>query len=286
MTLMRLEFLRSSFVATSALTLSLFAFAACDTADTNTTDPRPVCPPDAGTDCIGPTGGGTNTSGGGSSGNGGAGGSSATNDVTGKVAVLDESSFSQASPFIGTTTIHTTSAAGMPIETQYGDMMPSFSLADVMNGSTWFFVEDKTLGATGIYSTFSILNIPTGSPVTLPVVDRNLVTSIAGMLPSPITVDPSQGVLVLKVIRNGLPLAGVTLTTPPSGATLAYDIGVGLYSNQVQETGQAGVILVFNVNGPSNPELQMFTLKDVNQQAYVIPVKVQAGAATFAGFSL
>ena len=132
---------------------------------------------------------------------------------------------------------------------------------------------------TGVVTTLQI-------PVTLPVVDRNLVTSLAGMLPSPIVVDPAQGVLILKVIRNGSPLAGVTLTTPPAGATVAYDIGVGLYSNQVQETGQAGVILAFNTSGPANAELLMLTLRDVNQQSYFVWVKVQQGAATFAGFSL
>lgn len=206
--------------------------------------------------------------------------------MAGNVGVLIDSGFSQAAPFNGATTIHTTSTAGAAIEAPYGDMITFFTLADVMTGPTWFFVEDQSLGATGIYSTYSVVNVPASGSVTLPVVDRNLINSIAGMLPSPIVIDSTRGVLILKVIRNGQPLAGVSLTTIPAGATLAYDTGVGLYSNQVQGTGPAGVIVAFNVLGPSDPELQKLQLQDINQQTFFVDVQLQEGAATFAGFAL
>jgi hypothetical protein len=87
-------------------------------------------------------------------------------------------------------------------------------------------------------------------------------------------------------VRNGQPLAGISLATPPAGATLAYDTGVGLYSNQTLQTGPAGVILALNVDGPSSPQLMDLTLTDVNQQSYFVQIRIHAGAATFAGYEL
>jgi len=269
----------------SLLALWIAATAGCETGDSNT-NPRPLCPPDAGTDCIGPSGGGNNTSGGGSSGNGGQGGSSATNDVTGNVGVLNDVGFSQVSPYIGASTIVTTSNAGMQIDTPYGEMKTSFTLLDVKTGSTWFYVQDQTVGATGIFSTHSVVSVPANGPVTLPVVDRSVINTIAGMLPTPVVIDGTRGVMVLKIVRNGQPLAGVSLSTPLPGATTVYDNGVGLYSNQVQQTGPAGVILALNVDGPATAQLIDLTLTDVNQQSYFVQIRYQAGAATFAGFEL
>lgn len=267
------------------LALWIGATAGCDTGDSNT-DPRPRCPPDSQLPCVGPTGGGTNTSGGGSSSGGGQGGSSATNDVLGDVGVLNDQGFTQVTPYIGASTIFTTSSTGKTIEAPYGESTMSFTLLDVKTGPTWFFVQDTTLGATGIFSTHSVVNVPANGPITLPVVDRNIIASIANSLPNPVLVDETRSILVLKIVRNGQPLAGVSLTTPPGGSTLAYDTGVGLYSNQTLETGPAGVILVLNADGASSAQLLDLTLTDVNQQTYFIQVRIQAGAATFAAYQL
>ena len=285
MTSFRARFLRPSVTTLSVLASWIAGRAGCETGDSNT-NPRPLCPPDAGTDCVGPTGGGSNSSGGGSTGSSGQGGSSGTNDVTGNVGVLSEVSFSQVSPYIGASTIITTSNAGMSIDTPYGEMKTSFTLLDVRTGPTWFYVQDQTVGATGIFSTHSVVNVPVSGSVTLPVVDRSVMQSIAGMLPSPIVIDGTRGVMVLKIVRNGQPLSGVSLTTPLPGSTTVYDAGVGLYSNQVQQTGPAGVILAFNVDGPSSAQLIDLTLTDVNQQSFFVQVRYQAGSATFAGFEL
>lgn len=256
----------------------------CEVGNSNT-NPRPHCPPDAGTNCGIVTTGGSNNSGS-SSGDGGAGGSAASNDVSGNVGVLNDVGFSQVAPYIGAATIFTTSNTGSAIDAPYGDMMPSFSLPSVMSGATWFFVQDQTLGATGIFSTHSVVSVPVSGAITLPVVDRQVIAAIAGSLPAPIAIDDTRGVIVMKIVRNGQPLSGVSLTTPLSGATIVYDTGVGLYSNQVQETGPAGVILALNVDGPSAAEIVDLTLTDIAQQAFFVQVRLQAGAATFAGYDL
>ena len=269
------------------LALWIATTTSCDTSGSNT-DPRPHCPPDSGTICGGPTGGGSNPTGGSTSGggSGGQGGSAATNDVTGNVGVLLDAAFSQVSPYIGASTIMTTANSGAPLETPYGEMTTSFSFPSVKTGPTWFFVKDDTAGATGIFSTHSVVNVPVNGPVTLPVVDRSVITAIAGSLPAPVVIDGARGVLVIKVVRNGQPLAGVALTTPPAGSTLVYDTGVGLYSNQVLQTGPAGVILVLNVDGPSGAQLMDLTLTDLTQQSYFVQIRTQGAAATFAGYEL
>jgi hypothetical protein len=67
---------------------------------------------------------------------------------------------------------------------------------------------------------------------------------------------------------------------------MAYDTGVGLYSNQVQQTGPAGVIVAFNVDGPSSAQLMDLTLTDTNQQSYFVQIRIQGATATFAGYEL
>lgn len=284
MTSNRVRLLHSQGLLACLITALFSASAGCETSDSNI-NPRPSCPPNT-PNCVGPSGGGTITSGGGSSGSGGEGGSSATNDVTGNVGVLIDTAFSQISPYIGAATIHSTSNSNTALEDPYGDMKTTFTLLDVKTGPTWFFVEDKTAGATGVFSTHSVVGVPTQGSISLPVVDRAVVSSIAGNLPSPIFIDGTRGFVAIKIVRNGQPLAGVALTSPLPGATIAYDTGVGLYSNQVQQTGPAGVILAFNVDGPSASQLMDLTLTDVSQQSYFVQVRIQAATATFVGFEL
>lgn len=283
MTAIHLRGLRSYVLITSVVAVLFSASVGCDSG--SSTNPRPSCPPNT-PNCVGPTGGGVNSSGGGSSGAGGEGGSSATNDVTGNVGVLIDASFSAISAYSGAATIHTTSNSNMALEEPYGDMKTTFTLLDVKTGPTWFFVEDKTVGATGIFSTHSVIGVPPPGNVTLPVVDRNVVSSIAATLPTPIVIDGTRGFVVIKVVRNGQPLAGVSLTTALPGATIAYDTGVGLYSNEVQQTSTGGVILAFNVDGPGTSQLMDLTLTDLNQQSYLVQIRLQAATATFVGFEL
>ncbi len=235
-----------------------------------------------------------NPSGGGSAGNGGGGGTGGqggqggtlTSDVTGNVGVLNEPSFAQIGPYLGAATLFATSNTGMLLEAPYGDAVSTFSLPSVMSGTQWIFVRDETVGGTGILSTHSAVRVPVSGPVTLPVVDRNVLASIAATLPAPIVIDTARAHLLIKVTRNGQPLSGIKLTTPLPGAEIVYDTGVGLYSNQTTLTGPAGVILVFDVDAPQMAELRGFTLTDAGGQGFTVELPIQAGAATVAGFAL
>ncbi|MDI1444797.1 hypothetical protein [Polyangium sp. 6x1] len=260
----------------------VFVAAACGSSETDL-DPRPPC---TGTGCVNPSGGSSATGGGGGSGGQGGEGGTLSNDVTGNVGVLNEPSFSQIGPYAGASTIFATSSTGMPLEAPYGDMVTSFSLPSVISGTPWIFVRDETIGATGILSTHSAVRVPSSGPVTLPVVDRNVLSSIAGTLPAPLVIDTARAHLIIKLSRNGQPLSGVTLTTPLPGAEIVYDTGVGLYSNQTNLTGTAGVILVFDVDAPQTAEQRTLTLTDAAQQGFTIQLPIQAGAATVGAFVL
>jgi len=266
------------FVAT---VLGSFA-AACGPADTDV-GPKPPCPADAGT-CT-TTSGGSGSAGGGQGGNGSGGGGQQSNDVRGSVGVLNSPSFSTFSPYAGAATIFATSTSGTLAQSPYGDTQ-SFELADVMSGRTWFFVRDETVGATGILSTHSVLQVPTGGEVMLPVLERSVLSSIAAMLPASTTLQDGKAHLVLLFVRNGQPLSGVSVATALPGAVMAYDEGIGLYSNQTTLTGPAGVALVLNLDAPVQAELRNLTLTDVNGQGYMIQLPVQSNAATFAAFEL
>lgn len=268
----------------SALLSLVFAAAACSSADTDL-DPRPPC---TGEGCVNPSGGGTNTGGSGSGGAGGQGGQGGelSSDVTGNVGVLNDPSFTLIGPYAGAATIFATSSSGQLLEAPYGDMITSFTLPSVMSGTPWLFVRDETVGGTGILSTHSAVQVPRLGSVTLPVVDRNVLQSIASTLPAPLIIDASRAQLIIKITRGGLPLSGVTLTTPLPGAEITYDTGVGLYSNQTKQTDQAGVILALNVIAPDVAEIRTFTLTDAAQIGFVVELPIQAGAATVAGFAL
>jgi hypothetical protein len=267
------------FVATVVGSLA----AACGPGETDI-GPRPPCATDAGT-CT-PTSGGAGSASGGQSGNGGAGGGQQSNDVRGMVGVLNSPNFSTISPYAGAATIFAPSAGGTPVQAPYGDAAQTFELADVMPGRTWFLVRDETVGATGVLSTHSVMNVPAGGEVMLPVLERSMLSAIMGMLPAPTTLQDDKAHLVLLFVRSGQPLSGISVATALPGAVMAYDEGIGLYSNQTTLTGAAGVALVLNLDASVQAELRNLTLTDVNGQGYMIQLPVQSNAATFAAFEL
>lgn len=278
---------RRTGVFLSAAFVSAFALWGCGSPESNL-PPRDPCP-EGSPGCITTTGGGSGSGSGGnssSSGAGGAGGGTTSNDVSGTVITLAEPTFSVSTPYLNDATILTISAAAQPISAPYGAAMPKFSLSSVMNGLTWFFVRDETVGAAGILSTHSVLSVPVAGAVTLPVVDRNMLSTIIATLPAPALLDTAKSHLVMKIARNGQPLSGVKLSTSLPGAIIAYDDGPGIYTNQAQQTGAAGVVIAFNVDAAQTPELRQLQVTDAVGQAFIIEIQMSAGSASFAGYTL
>lgn len=274
------SFGRRGFSVSSAILLSSVLWG-CGSVDSDL-PPKPPCPEDA-AGCVTTTGGGSTSNG---TGGGGVGGNASSNDISGTLGVLNEPTFSVVAPYVGEATIMTTSDMSKPIESPYGAAMPTFKLPSVQKGLTWFFVRDETVGGTGILSTSSVLAVPAAGPVTLPVIDLTMLSTIVSTLPAPTVLDTAKAHLVMKIVRNGQPLAGATLNTPLPGAIIAYDTGAGLYSNQTKQTGPAGVVLVFNADAPSNGELRELQLTDVVGQAYTVTIRMAAASASYAGFDL
>jgi hypothetical protein len=263
-------------------TLSVALFAACSGADGTQLENRPPCPQDAG-GCVSTSGGSTPGPDGG--GEGGSGGASSS-DVHGDVGVLNDPTFMQIAAYAGAATIIGTGANGMSVQAPYGNGNSTFTLKNLPAGQSWVLVRDETVGAGGIFSTYSAVQVPAAGDVMLPVIDRQLLTSIAGTLPVAATVQPDKAHLVIELVRSKLPLSGVSLSTQLPGAVIAYDTGPGLYSNTTKQTSSEGTILVFNLDAPTNGEILTLTLSDVAGQSYTIQLPIRAATATLGAFNL
>src|SRR5207245_2134250 len=78
----------------------------------------------------------------------------------------------------------------------------------------------------------------------LAVVDAEVMTAIAQSLASPQNLDTSAAQIILKLKRNNMPLAGVSVDTVGIGnATVLYDIGGG-YSDQGTTHGGGTILLL------------------------------------------
>ena len=119
--------------------------------------------------------------------------------------------------------------------------------------------------------------------VTLPVVDRGMLSSIAFDLPTVGALNEGAAQIALRLRRSGAPLPGLTVSGGASGASVAYDQGPGIYSDLATASGPAGVVLLFNVPSSSAGELRTVTLTDGASppNTYEVDVASAAGAVTY-----
>lgn len=268
------------------LALSL-AVAACQSSASDGHGPPSACKTG---DRCGPVLGGTTPvdSDGGA---GGAGGESgAPGSVSGAVVVLTSAELDQSAAFSGKATISGPRAGGGVASVPYESATTGFVLDNLVGGSQFLLVHDETNGGTGIYSTFSLQKVPSAKAV-LPVIDRTVLDGIASSLPAATSVEPGLAHLILEFARDDLPLAGVQLTQAVGGAALvAYDQGLGVYSNQASQTGTAGVLLILNVAPPAatGGVSGTVTIRVADPQGtpFALEVPAAADSVTLAGFAL
>jgi hypothetical protein len=221
---------------------------------------------------------------------GGGGQSGVPGSVSGAVAVLTTASFDQSTAYSGKATISGPSAGGGVATVPYENPATGFVLDNLVGGSQFLFVHDETNGGTGIYSTFSLQKVPSAK-AALPVIDRTVLDGIASSLPTAAFIQPGLSHIILEFARDDLPLAGVQLTQALGGASLvAYDQGLGIYSNQASQTGTAGVLVILNVTPPAatggvNGTLTI-RVADAQGTPFALEVPAAADAATLAGFTL
>lgn len=243
----------------------------------------PPCP--AGQKCqTGVVGGGSGGGGGSGAGGNGAGGG-VSGSLTGDVGIMTTETFDQVTAFNGKITVIGNKSGGGQVKADYMGSATGFDLEGLANGEQWIFAEDATMGGAGILATYSSQKVP-GVAVTLPVIDTQMMTKIISTLPIASTLNPSAAQIILILERNGKPFTGVSVQGSGPGGVIAYDTGLGKYSNQTTATGSAGVVLILNTPAGVQGKVTV-TLVDPMSNTYPLgQIPVGAGAATLAAYTL
>jgi hypothetical protein len=198
--------------------------------------------------------------------------------------VTSSETFQNFTPYAGEAEISAPSIGGAPSLAPYGGASgTTFSLDDIQSGLTWFLVRDVTAGGAGILSTRSSALLPAGSAISLPVIDRAMLQTVAMSLGT--FLDPEAAQVVLRVRRGGAPLSGISVANVGSGF-VAYDEGAGVYSDAALGTGAAGVILLLNAAGEGALGTLAVTLGDGAKTYPLDPFPVALGGATLADYEL
>lgn len=224
-------------------------------------------------DCPGPTGatgggkpnpfggGGASGSGGGTSGASGAGGGSggAVAGVTASGSVIEiiTTDFQQSIPYTMTVDISASSAnPNQPTTTTVFDGKQPFHVPNVKPGLVWLRTAPTATNALGAWA---LVSVDGKAEVTLPVVERAVLVTILGTLPSQQPLgDANAHVAAVIVDAMGAPVVGATVTADVS-ATIVYDDGPGYADTQ---THARGVVLLLNTGTPTKTTTLSITTKD------------------------
>ncbi len=210
-------------------------------------------------------------------------------ELTGTVERVDTPDFSTTAPtsLTGAANIVIQPATGTQIVVPYGGSAPTtFDAMNVPAGPAWVYVQDQSMGSSGIWSTISVVSLPQLGPVVLPVVDEIFFTNLASNLPSVqikgVSTQAAHVVLLLQHL--GAPYKGVQVTGGSAGAQVVYDTGPGTYSDQSTATGTGGTVILFDA---ALSGLSTITLTDpVLAKSYTVPVFTATGAVTLVAFDL
>jgi hypothetical protein len=162
--------------------------------------------------------------------------------------------------------------------------MGEFSLSDAVDG--WTLVADDTNGSTGVLSSYTYQLVPADA-VVLPVVDRNVLQSIASTLVGQPQLEAGRAHVALEFLRDNQPLAGVTIisVTGLGGAITAYDSGLpGAYTDQSIATDVAGRVLL--LNGDASATGATINVADADGFLFDVTVQVRPDTLTLGGFDI
>lgn len=175
-----------------------------------------------------------------------------TVDLSGSIVRLTEEQFSQEVPFLGWGYLRVPTVSGDDQVSFGGEAGVGFSATGVVSGPGWFTVVPEPAFYDLVIPTHAYLIAPqqASSNFTVPVVDRDLLTSIYASLSPPAFVRADASHVIVVFEKNGQRVAGVSITTHPTAEAIAYDQGVG-YSTEGTETGVNGTVLLVNVVGMS-----------------------------------
>ena len=281
---------RARWIASAAVALAAVAFVACSQADHDPQGAGPSCKTDCGSGAVGGTGT-SKDAGAASDAGGGAADAGPGVDVTATVVIYSEPTFSVADSYQGAATLEGDKVGGGKVSVPYGATNgTSVTLPGVAAGSGWLYVDDSSGGQTGIFSTYSLQSLPANGTLALPVISRPLLLAIFTKLPIPGVVDVTAAQVVLRFQRKGVPLAGISLSAPVKGATVAFDSGPGVFTTDAKATSTGGMILLLNTAvaaaGGSITVGFVDAAADAGATTYTLTIPTAAGAASFAEIQL
>lgn len=203
-------------------------------------------------------------------------GSTSAVTVTGQIVELDEPTFSVSEAF-STSGSFKVIAPGVGGTEVSAIVNSSFTLDGVKTAKTLWLSASPTSN-NDQFSGLIALDTTSSAKVWVPVVRKSSLELIASVLTLPVTLNSSDGQLVLRFVDgNGAGVSGVKVSV--SGAeNIAYDTGSSYTDDSFAGTGKRGLAFLLNVDAGATPAAKYVSLSGAVTAEFA--VWVQSGAAT------
>jgi hypothetical protein len=215
-------------------------------------------------------------------------GDAAGTSFLGQVVVFQDTGFSQMSPFMGSGLVYVPTSSGQKEVPVAGDA-GVFTAEDVLIGYSWFTVVPDSASVdagpvgTVLVPTWSAIDVQP-SPATskpVPLMNVTLLNTIYSSLSSPTVAGADAAQVVVVFERDdGQRVSNVTIVNAPTSEHVAYDVGLGGYSEEATTTGDMGVAILVNAIGSGKVEWQhpevegSFSLVPIAGQVFFVRIEL------------
>jgi hypothetical protein len=215
-------------------------------------------------------------------------GDAAVTSFLGQVVVFQDTGFSQMSPFMGSGLVYVPTSSGQKEVPVAGDA-GVFTADDVLVGYSWFTVVPDTASVdagpvgTVLVPTWSAVDVQPSAATSKPVPLMNvtLLNTIYSSLSSPTVAGADAAQVVVVFERDdGQRVSNVTIVNAPTSEHVAYDVGLGGYSEEATATGDMGVAILVNAIGAGEVEWQhpevegSFSLQPIAGQVFFVRLEL------------
>jgi hypothetical protein len=152
----------------------------------------------------------------------------------------------------------------------------AFQFSALTSTTWWFLVRDDGTTPIPITPTITGAKLPVNPSITLPVLHNDVLTSIAGTIPSLAGAQLTGAHVALFVTHNNAPLSGASVKPGTGSAVIAYQNGAG-FDDAATATGATGLVLLLNSNLSSFTKI---TVTDAKAVEHDIALYATAGAVT------
>lgn len=240
------------------------------------------CPAGAGGPGIGQGAGAGGAGGAGST--GGAAGSVESVDVSGSVVQIVSVTFDASAPYLDPVSVVAPGPGGTEVEVD--SVAGSFTLTGAAPGLQWVLAKELD-GVGGAFSLYTIQDLGSQTPLGLPIVSVELLSTIGTQIDVPSLVSGAAHLVMEIGDDSGQPLEGAEIALP--GADIGYAVGPGQYSASVGSTGTPGLATALNIPVAAKSDVAVtvtVAAAPFNGQTYPVVVRLAPDTATYARVSL